>query len=168
MRRFVHLLGLLLLPPAAGCYSYHTIGMGDVRPDLDVRLQVAPEALGQVARVMGYLTEDVSGTVVSVGRDTLLLSVATPVAPESRTIQVLHQQLELPVSQVVAVEQRSFSRGKTYACVAGMVAAGAAVTVAAFSGFLGSKGGEVTPPPSNNQLVPARLLLPVWRLPLGH
>jgi hypothetical protein len=168
MGRPLHLLGLLTLLPATGCYSYQTIRMESVRPDLDVRLHVTAEAAGHVATVLGYLTEDVSGTVVSVARDTLMLSVATPVAPESRTIQVLHQQLDLPVSQVIEVQQRRFSRGKTYACVAGAVAAGAGLAVWGFSGFLGSRGGETTPPPVENQLVPGRLLLPLGHLRLGR
>jgi len=168
MRRSLDLVGLLTLLPAMGCYSYHTIRMEDVRPDLAVRLRVTPEAAGHAATVMGYLTQDLSGTVVSVERDTMLVTVATPTAPEARSIQVLYQRLDLPVSQVIEVQQRDFSRGKTYACVAGLVVAGAAVTVAAFSGFLGSKGGEVTPPPVENRLVPARLLVPLGRVPLGR
>lgn len=168
MRRSHQLLGLLTLLPATGCYSYRTIPIEDVRPDLAVRLHVTAQAAGHAAAVMGYLTEDLSGTVVSVERDTMLLTVATPTAPEARSIQVLYQRLDLPVSQVVVVQQRIFSRGKTYACVAGLLAAGAVATVGAFSGFLGSKGGEATPPPVENRLVPARLLVPLGRVLLGR
>lgn len=170
MTRPLHLLGLLTLLPAAGCYSYQTIRMEEVRPDLPVRLRVTPEAGGRVAPVLGYLTQDLSGTVVSVDRDTMLLTVATPTAPESRTIQLLYQRIDVPVSQVIEVQQRNFSRGKTYACVAGLVAAGAAVTVAAFTGFLGERGGEANPPPVENRLVaplPPRLIR-LLRLPLGR
>ncbi len=170
MSRPFHLLGLLALLPAAGCYSYQTIRMEEVRPDLPVKLRVTPEAGGRVAPVLGYMTQDLSGTVVSVDRDTVLLTVATPTAPESRTIQLLYQRVEVPVSQVIEVQQRSFSRGKTYACVAGVAAVGAAVTVAAFTGFLGASGGDVQPPPAENHLaapVPPRVVR-LLQLPLGR
>jgi hypothetical protein len=167
MRTSFHLLGLLGLLPAAGCYSYRSIRLEEVRPDLDVRLHVTAEGAGRVATVMGYLTEDVSGTVVSVGADTLLLSVATPVAPESRTIQVLHQQLDLPVSQVVEAQQRTFNRGKTYASIALGVAGAATVAVWGFTGVFGGSSGD-RPPPVNNRLVPARLLLRLGHVPLGR
>ena len=161
------MLGLLALVPAAACYAYRTIPIEDVRPDLEVRLRVTPEATGRVAQVMGYLTQDVNGTVVSLQRDTILLTVATPTAPEARTVQRLYQRLAVPVSQVIEVEQRRFSRGKTFAAVAVGVVGGAGLTVWAFSGVLGGTGGD-RPPPVDNRLVPAQLLIPLGHLPLGR
>lgn len=166
-KRCLELLGLLTLLPAAGCYSYHTIRPEDVQPDLNVRLRVTPEAAGHVATVMGYPTQDVSGQVVWLQQDTLLITVATPTAPEARTIQRLYQRLDVPLSQVIEVRQRTFSRGRTYACVGTAVAAVVGVTVAAFSGVFGGTT-DVEPPPVDNRLVPAPLLIPVGRLRLGR
>jgi hypothetical protein len=129
MKRSLEVLALLALFPATACYSYRTIHLEDVRPDLAIRLRVTPEATGHVARVLGYLTQDVEGTFVSLRQDTILLTVATPTAPESRTIQLLYQRLDIPVSQVIEVQERTLDRGRTYACVAAGVAGAAGVAV---------------------------------------
>jgi hypothetical protein len=167
MRRIFRVLGLLALPAVGGCYSYQAIRLEDVRPDLDIRVRVAPEGTGRVAQVMGYLTQDVEGTLVSLRQDTALLTVVTPTAPEARTIQRLYQRLEIPASQIIEVRQRTFNAGKTYACVAVGAAAAAGVAVWAFSGVFGGNAEEL-PPPVNNQLVPGRLLLPLGHLRLGR
>jgi hypothetical protein len=167
MKRSLEVLALLALFPATACYSYRTIHLEDVRPDLAIRLRVTPEATGHVARVLGYLTQDVEGTFVSLRQDTILLTVATPTAPESRTIQLLYQRLDIPVSQVIEVQERTLDRGRTYACVAAGVAGAAGVAVWAFTGVFGGSTGE-TPPPVDNRLVPAPLLLPLGHLRLGR
>ena len=167
MKRILEVLGLLALLPAAACYSYRTIPMEEVRPDLEVRLRVTPEATGRVAQVVGYLTQDVHGTVVTLQQDAILLTVVTPTAPEARTIQRLYQRLDIPLSQVTEVQQRSLNRGRTYAAVAVGAAAGAVLTVWAFSGILGGSG-QGNPPPVDNRLVAPQLLLPLGRIPLGR
>lgn len=167
MKRSLEVLGLLALFPAAACYSYRTIPIEDVRPDLEVRLRVTPEASGHVARVVGYLTQDVVGTVVHLQRDTLLLTVATPTAPEARTVQRLYQRLDVPVSQVIEVEQRSLSRSKTFATIGVAVAGGAGLAVWAFSGVLGGTG-EGKPPVTDNRLAGPQLLFPLGHLRLGR
>jgi hypothetical protein len=167
MKRPFQVLALLVLPAAMGCYSYQTIRLEDVRPDLNIRVRVTPEATGRVAQVMGYLTQDVEGTFVSLRQDTVLLTVVTPTAPEARTIQRLYQRLDLPASQILEIQQRTFSRGKTYSCVAVGAAAAAGVVVWAFTGVFGGSTGE-RPPPIDNRLVPGGILLPLGRLTLGR
>jgi predicted membrane-bound spermidine synthase len=50
---------------------------------------------------------------------------------------------------------------------AGQQVGGAGLTVWAFSGVLGGTGGD-RPPPVDNRLVPAQLLIPLGHLPLGR
>ena len=69
---------LLLALLSGACYSYQTIPVEDVRPDLPVRLRVKPEAAEHVADVVGYLTQNVDGTIISLSRDTVLLNVRSP------------------------------------------------------------------------------------------
>ncbi len=167
MKRSLEVLGLLALLPAGACYSYRTIPIDEVRPELEVRLRVKPEAAVRVSEVVGYPTQNVEGTFVHLQGDTLLLTVPSPTAPEARTVQRLYQRLDLPVSQVIEVQQRSFNRGKTFACIAGAVAAGAGVAVWAFSGVLGGTGQD-TPPVVNNRPLGWALLVPLGRLRLGR
>lgn len=172
MRRLYAALGWFGLLTTAACYSYRTIPVEDVRPDLPVRLRVRPEATERVSQVLGYLSQDVDGTVISADRDTLLLAVRSFMPSTASVAQQVYQRLDIPVSQLIEVEQRRLDRTKTYACV-GVAAAGVgalAVWALTSSNILGSQS---TPPVVNNRIVPAGpgrptgVRLPLWRLPLG-
>ena len=166
--------------PAAACYSYQTIPVDDVRPDLAVRLRVRPESSERLAQVVGYPTQDVDGRVISLARDTILLTVRSPLTTQATPAQQLYQRLDVPVSQLIEVQQRRLNRPKTYACVALAAAGAGALAVWAFtsSTLLGS---QTAPPVINNGVASPRLLpregregWEGWerrdglRLPLGH
>ncbi len=168
MRRLHAALGFLGLLTTAACYSYQTIPLDDVRPDLPVRLRVKPEATERVAAVVGYSTQDVTGTVSSVNGDTILLTVRVSTASQASVAQQLYQRLDVPISQLIEVEQRHLNRTKTYACVAVVAAGAGALAVWAFTSP-SVFGSQSTPPVTNNSLAPGRpLSRAVLRLPIGH
>ena len=149
------MLGAFL--PVAACYSYQTIPVDDVRPDLPVHLRVRPEASERLALVMGYPTQDVDGRVISLARDTILLAVRSPMTAHASAEQQLYQRLDVPVSQLIEVRLRRLNRSKTYACVTLAAVGAGALAVWAFtsSTLLGS---QTTPPVTNNGVASPRLL----------
>jgi hypothetical protein len=172
MNRLRNTLTLAAILPLAACYSYQTIPVDDVRPDLPVHLRVKPEAAEHLAQVAGYPTQDVDGRVISLERDTILLRVRSPLTAPANPDQQLYQRLDVPVSQLIEVQQRHLNRTKTYASVA-VAAAGAgalAIWVFTASNLFGSQS---TPLVINNAVAPAGLLphqgvrLPLGRLRLG-
>jgi hypothetical protein len=168
MKRLGYMLALVALFPAAACYSYHTIPVDDLQPDLPVRLRVKPEASEHVAQVTGYPTQDVQGRIVSLLRDTVLLAVRVPAAAQADVTQQLYQRLDIPVSQLIEVQQRQLNRTKTYVSVALAAAGAGALALWAFtsSTLLGSQS---TPPVINNSIAPPPLFSPPYmRLPLGR
>ena len=156
MKRPVRILGLLALHPAVACYSYHTIPVDDVRPDVEVRLRVTPAAAPRVSAVMGFPTEAVEGTVVQLQDSVVLLQVPAPMPADGTAGPQLYQRLDVPVAQVLQVQRRRLNPVKTYGLIALGLAAGGILAARAF-GAIGAgsgtgKGGI------NNRLV----------VPLGH
>ncbi len=140
MRRLSRALVLLaVLPavvlPASGCFSYQTVPMDELTPDLDVRVRITQAQVPRVAEVLGYETRDVEGKVATVQPDVLLLTVPARTAPEGGTVRRFYQRLDLPMADVVEVEHRSLNRGKTIAVVGGATIAATAILLYQFIGI---------------------------------
>ena len=161
MKRPIQPLSPPALWPAWACYSYRTIPVDDVRPDLDIRLHVTPRAAPRVSAAVGYPTEDVDGTVVQLQDSVLLLTVPSPMPADGPTGPQLYQRLDLPLSQIVEVRRRHLNALKTYGLIAAGLVGTGILAVEAFSslgsGSGGTKGGI------NN-----RLVLPRGHLRLGR
>lgn len=152
---------MLALGPALACYSYRPLPLEDLRPDLDVRLRVRPEASARISQLVGYQLTDVDGTVARVGSDTLLLTVPGQTAVFGGTVERFYQSVELPLSEVLLAHQRRLNPLKTSLSIAAAAAAGAVLAVAAFNVVNGNPGTQ--PPPINN-----RIVLPLGHFPLGR
>jgi hypothetical protein len=162
MKRSLEVLGLVALFSGAACYSYRTIPIDDVRPELQVRLRVGPDAGTRIAEIVGYQTQDVEGKVVNVERGTMLLDVPGQTTVQGGAVERLYQRLDVPVSQVVEVEQRRLSRVKTFGFIAAAAVGAGGLAAWAFSA-LGSGSGEGTKGGTDH-----RLAGPLGDLRLAH
>jgi hypothetical protein len=186
MKQRLELLWLLALLPAIGCYSYQSIPIGDVTPDLQVRLRVKPNASARVSQIIGYPIDDVEGSVVQVQNDTMLLMVPGLTTVVGGSVQRLYQRVDVPVVDIEDVGQRHLDRTKTYALVAAAAVGGGILGTVAFTAVINGIGQDRGVPTNNSVVAPVarlrgpfepapaavpferRLLIPLGRLPLAH
>lgn len=133
LRRFALCAGLLLAP---GCYSYVPTDMSLVPQGEHLRLLVTREGSQEVARIMdsNELRPTVRGQFM--GRDDQSLLLQVPVSRDPEGIrQNINQVVRIPEGEVLTVDRRQFSKGKTALVVGGAVAAGAFLLTQIFDVF---------------------------------
>lgn len=135
-------LTLLASPTAGGCFRYVPVDAASVRPEEEVRVQVAPSAGGRVAQERGTYTTTLEGLLTLRGPDSLSLSL--PLMSGGReSADGLRQTFFLGRGEIVSVERRQVDKAKTAVVTIGaLVAAGAFVTAL-------SKG-TLTPEPGDD------------------
>ncbi|MEX2466463.1 MAG: hypothetical protein WD995_06105 [Gemmatimonadota bacterium] len=125
--------GLLMAP---GCYSYVPTDMAVVPPGEHVQLLVTREGSQEVAAVMdsNELRPSIRGQFVGREAESLLLRI-----PVSRDLEGMRpeigQVVRIPEGEVLTVDRREFSKGKTAALLGGVAAAGAFLLVNIFDVF---------------------------------
>jgi hypothetical protein len=121
-------LFLASVPLVAGCYVYVPAQLETVPPQTEVRVFVSRQALAnipvEVANNGSYLTGQLAGRSADSVR--VFVPVATR-ADMGLPIRDLRQEVRVPASQVLQVERREFSRGRTALLVAGGVGAAAGI-----------------------------------------
>ena len=150
------LLGALLL---SGCFTYVPVERASVAPGQDVRVFVSrtglaqlPEALASDRWVRGSLDAWESG----------LLRLQVPIrrGADGYLGPDIREALEIPIGDVLEVERREFSRGRT----AALVAAGAALAAA---GIVAVTQDDRAPDDDGGG-DPELIRLPLISVPWGH
>jgi hypothetical protein len=147
---------------SAGCYRYAEIPVSDLREGMSVQLQVSGVGVDRIRSSGsggGSLLEGfgVSGTVASLGGDTLLLSVPRTVMEANVRQRTTLHDLMLFRTEVRDVRLRRFDRQRTtWAIVTLGAVVAASVTFALQRG--GRSSGTNTPPPP-----PPETRIPLFR-----
>ena len=116
------LLGALLL---SGCFTYVPVDRASVAPGQDVRVYVSRTGLAQLPEA--FATDRwLRGSLDSWDPDLLRLQVPIRRSAGGYLGPDIREALEIPIGDVLEVERREFSRGRT----AAIVAVGAAVATA--------------------------------------
>jgi len=133
---------------SAGCYVWREVQPSMPAPGRQIRVTVEAEEAVRQQPVLGRLTQELEGVMVSSGSsDVLGMTVAGRTAgPAGET--GFNVFLEVPRSSVQRVEMREFSVGRT-ALLAG---AGAAIVVAALSIDGGGTGDGPEDPGTNSRI----------------
>lgn len=133
---------LLCLMVASGCYTFQPTTLTELAPGQDVRIRVT----GSYADTLGpiLLTDDarvVEGSVVELPPPSLLLEVAVSNELQGMRFQTLAQRVALPTDEIVEVESKELSRGRTYGAIGVIAAVAAAIVIDQLSGRSG--GGSI-------------------------
>jgi len=119
-KRIVLLAALLA---AGGCYEYHTVRPDDAMLDTRVRATVSPEKAAELEPVLRNVTPEVTGTLIERTPDHLMLEVPIYGAGGGVSNEVLHNRVEVDVSDLVSLETRTLSKWRTAVVVGAIVAA---------------------------------------------
>jgi hypothetical protein len=155
-----------LLPPLAACYTYTTIDPAAARPGMDVRARVSIAAAERIMPLLGSANaREVTGTVIDAGQraggggDTIIVEVPTLVQADiGSSFQTLHQRISISRHELVELEARRLSRGRTALLV------GSATIIVVAGVIKGLKGGP------NHEALPGGggtdQRVPLLRIPL--
>lgn len=161
-RSFALLLGAAA--STAGCYTYRSVAVADLEPEMTVRVELTAVAVdrlrnspnGERRLLEGF---EVGGTVASAGGDSVVVSVPsnTPTDPSMRAM-TFRQPVTLRRSDVERIELRTLDRRKT--TWAAVTIGALSVTAAVFAIRRGGEATGSTPVPGgpNEARVPALLL----------
>ena len=134
LRRGLTGVGVLLplAPLLAGCSSYRPIELTSVAPGEEIRVVVRDERPADRYRRPGadalfkasaVPTFEIEGDLVRLTSDSLTLSIWIGRDYLGTPFETVREEVALPRSEVVRVERRTFSRGRTALLVAGVTAA---------------------------------------------
>jgi hypothetical protein len=152
---------MLAATTLSGCYTYVPSGLGEIRPEEDVRVRLDP---GEATRLESFVkrgTRAVEGKVVEQNGDSLLLLVESHSELRGDRVQTLHQRVQVAHSGVLDVELRRLDKGRTYMATGIAVAALAVIASKTIFGDGGGDGDGPGPPPDES-VIPAFS----WRFPL--
>jgi hypothetical protein len=134
----------LVLPLAAGCYTYAPIDEARVAPGTDVRAHVTVDASTRVAPLLGVSeARDLTGTVVSNDSGSLIIKVPTVVQTGvNRSTQSLFQRVAVAPADVLELQTRRLNPLRTGLAVG----AAAVLTGVVIARSFGKSGGSELPP----------------------
>jgi hypothetical protein len=123
MKRLTPLCAVLVL--VAGCYKYEPLEIGQVVPQTLVRARLSVSEAEQIKNLIATEDRVVSGVVVEVRPDQLLVELPSTRAAGS-TLQVLHQRVVISRAGIVELESKRLDKTKTMIVLgAGTAALGA-------------------------------------------
>lgn len=134
-----------LLPLLAGCYVYKPVGMTSPPNGRNVRLTLTDAGTANLAAELGPSIEAVGGRFTSDSGDAYLLAVSDTRKRNGVEIDWRGEQVSISKSLVATLQQREFSRTRTAAVTAGVIA-GIVVAVDAFLGSVSTFGGAPPKP----------------------
>lgn len=147
------------LASVSGCYNYVPTEVGVVSPGEDVRLRVSREGGEELARTIesSEIQLEVSGQFEGLEQGSVLLRV--PVVRDPTGLRpAIQQVVRLPEADVLTVDRRELSVGKTAALVG--IGAGAV-------GFLLTQVFEVFDDTNSDGDDPQVSLIPLFNLLIG-
>ncbi|MGH7476284.1 MAG: hypothetical protein ACRELD_08345 [Longimicrobiales bacterium] len=151
--------GAMLAVSLTGCYTYIPVEPGSAPAGAEVRARITAAEAQRLANIRGSASRSLEATVESRNDGSLLLRVPVAERQSARTVEAIHQRIEVLDSEILELELRQLDRTRTAAVIAGgALALGAAAVI----GFQGSEpGGE---PPDGG--TPPEARIPLW-LPLA-
>lgn len=152
--------GLVL---TAGCYSYAPVRVESLTPGQAVRVRLTPNEAQRLTELRRTENRLMEGTYLE--SSGLQLTVNTQVSrndPMAGT-RALIQTIDVPLTEVVEVEEKHFDRLKT-GLVAGGLLAGVVWAILEATGPAVAPGDNPPPPPPPESRIPSFSL---FRIPLG-
>jgi len=160
VRRYAAIIAISSIGTSTGCYSYATVPVENLTPDMNVRLDLSAVAVDRLRRGPDSLSKlvdgfTVSGTVSQLRGDSVLLAVPTSALEANVRLTTRLHNLPILRSDVQGVRSRRLDKMRTtwMGVAIGAVAAGAVVYVLNHGG---DASGSTSKPvdPSDIRLIP--------------
>lgn len=143
LARAVLALGACL---ASGCYTYVPMGApGGLASSSEVRVRPSAEYRAGLRSLLNFEPMTVQGRVLDVGEEGFRLEIVTASVEYGARGSPLTQQVVVPWSEVLVLEEKHFDRRRT-SLLAGTLAVLGSVVVAFMLG--GEAGGTLEAPPN--------------------
>jgi hypothetical protein len=115
---------LVLVLATGGCYAYQPIRPGDAALDARVRATVSAEKAAEVAPALRGLSTQLSGTLLRSDEAGVLLDVPVHGAGtgSGMSAAALKSRVFVPFGDLVTLETRTLSKGRTAAVLGALVA----------------------------------------------
>jgi hypothetical protein len=141
-------IGVLLFLPFTACYRYAPVEPASVPPNEEVRVVVTDNAASRLFKEFGAFSGSLDGHYAQQGSDSVSVSVLIGRVYSGVALESTRQTLFLARSEVVEVQRRVLSRGRTALATAGVLAGFALlVNSVVQSGDPNPDDGEPPPPP---------------------
>ena len=148
--------GVVLL---SGCYTYRPADLGEIRPDSRVRVTVSTERAVELEPVMRDVRRQFVATYLGEQGSSLLMAVPLLGGDPGTVTRAVHNRVDIPRADVVALETRELSTWRTVA-VAGVLAA--LVGYGGYEVFNSGDDAEGKPKPGTDNA-----WVPLIRVPVG-
>jgi len=148
MIRYRSFLTLVCLLATSGCYTYQRSSPAEVGPGQDIRVRLTGSFADSLGPIL--MTDDarvVEGAIVERNNGSLMLEVSVNSQLQGIRMETLSQRVLVPTEEMVDVEVKELSKGRTYGAIGLIVGVGVAIVVAQLSGDSGgaSTGGPGGP-----------------------
>ncbi|HEY4306373.1 MAG TPA: hypothetical protein VGM82_18000 [Gemmatimonadaceae bacterium] len=148
---------LFLSPLLVGCYSYTPIEPSAVPVGTEVRMHISGAASDRIAPIIGQFNQRVlTGKIDDNSAGNMTIQVQTGAAlNNSETITPLTQRVPFTTGDIVQLETRRLSTGRTAVLIGVLGAAAAGIAIAALNsggGTAGDNNGTTTGPPPINRI----------------
>jgi hypothetical protein len=115
--RGVTLVATVLI--ASSCFRYVPAELGTLPPGDEVRIELTRVGFAQLPELPNLSGPDLNGTLVRSEPDRLFLRVPVNVRLDGLVTQTVQQELAIPAGDIVQMEHRVLSRGRTALSVGG-------------------------------------------------
>ena len=132
---------------SAGCHRYAPAEVATVDPLASVRVIITEPAARRLSSDLGVFTTSLEGRLRQEAHDSVSIAVPVTRVYQGRTVDSGWQTLFLARAEVVRVERRELSRGRTIALGVGVAAAFALLVNNVVQWLDPNPSGEETPPP---------------------
>ena len=143
------IIGMLALMVCAGCYKYAPSTLESVEPSNKVKLLLSTEGEIALAEKTGIRTRELTGEIVEMDDQRLLVEVAGEEVDAEFGGGKLNQRVEIPREHVLRIDAREPDPARTGLLVA--VSAGGVAALVTFGVSSGSSGGNGTTPPGPDE-----------------
>ena len=136
-----------------GCFTYAPVAFESVKSNDNVRVRVTEDAAARLSKDLGAFATEIDGELTHQPHDSVAIGVSIDRSYKGTTIGTTTQQLCLARSEIIEVQRRQFSKGRTVLMSAG-IAAGFGVLAAGIVQLVDPNGPSDTqpsapPPPSS-------------------
>lgn len=109
----------ILLVICSGCYTYTPVQPDAVAIGADVRARITAAEAERLREVLPSERRMLEGKVLAGDGSMLMLEVPLARREMARGLELLHQRLSIPRSELIEIEQRSLDRARTGAAALG-------------------------------------------------
>jgi len=145
-------LALAAVVSAAGCYTYIPTELSTVPAGQEVRVYMSRLALAALPEDIPANDLYLRGSLTAQADDSLTIRVPITSRQQGLSVSEIRQDVRVPTAEIVAVQRREFSTGRTALAIGGAAVGAGAIIALIFEAVGG--GGPGDPPGDDLSRVP--------------